>query len=102
MKYLVSIVISLALFLVFRPNHHYTLRTWFYLLLTHSPVPALMFALETTRKIKIHPVICFVATWIGGLALGFGRSQGSAAEYDAARQVFKSERTDHAPVSLMG
>jgi hypothetical protein len=50
MKYPVSILISLALFLVFRPNYDYTLKT---------------------RKIKIHPVICFIATWIGGLALGF-------------------------------
>ena len=70
-KYLVSIFISLALFLVFRPNHDYTLKTWFYLLITHTPTPALMFTWETTRKRKIHPVICFVATWIGGLALGF-------------------------------
>ena len=70
-KYLVSIIISLALFLVFRPGHDYTLKTWFYLLLLHSPVPALMFVLEKARKIKIHPVICFIATWVSGLALGF-------------------------------
>jgi hypothetical protein len=71
MKYLVSLIISLALFLLFRPDHHYTIETWFYLLLTHTPVPGLMFALERVGKIKIHPVICFIATWIGGLVLGF-------------------------------
>ena len=38
----------------------------------HAPaVPAVMFALEKTRKMKFHPVVCFIATWIGGLALGF-------------------------------
>ncbi|MGY4290422.1 hypothetical protein ACVWXO_009688 [Bradyrhizobium sp. LM2.7] len=36
------------------------------------------------------------------LDLGLGGRKCSAAEYDAARQVFKGERTDHAPVSLMG
>jgi hypothetical protein len=71
MKYLVCIIISLALFILFRPEHSYTLETWFYLLLIHSPVPALMFALEKTRRIRFHPVICFIATWTGGLALGF-------------------------------
>jgi hypothetical protein len=70
-KYLVSILISLALFLVFRPSHDYTVKTWFYLLLMHAPVPAVMFALERTRKMKFHPVVCFLATWLGGLALGF-------------------------------
>jgi hypothetical protein len=71
MKYLVSIIISLALFLVFRPNHDYTLKTWVYLLIIHAPVPALLFAVETARKTKIHPVVCFLATWIGGITLGF-------------------------------
>jgi hypothetical protein len=36
------------------------------------------------------------------LNLGLGRGQRSAAEHDAAGQVFEGERTDHAPVSLMG
>jgi hypothetical protein len=71
MKYLVSIAISLALVVVFRPNHDFTLKTWLYLFLMHSPVPAVMFAVEMTRKIRINPVICFIATWIGGLAFGF-------------------------------
>ena len=71
MKYLVSIAISLALFLVFRPGHEYTLKTWFYLLLMHAPVPAVMFAVERARKVKFHPVVCFLATWAGGLVLGF-------------------------------
>ena len=71
MKYLVSIIISLALFLVFRRNHDYTLKTWLYLLIIHAPIPALMFAFERARKMKIHPVICFLCTWIGGLGLGF-------------------------------
>ena len=71
MKYLVSIVISLALFLVFRRNHDFTLTTWVYLLIVHAPVPALMFAVEKGRKLKIHPIVCFLCTWIGGLALGY-------------------------------
>ena len=71
MKYLVSIIISWALFLVFRRNHDYTLKTWLYLLIIHAPVPALMFAFEKVRKIKIHPIVCFLCTWIGGLVLGF-------------------------------
>lgn len=71
MKYFLSIIISLALFLVLRRNHDYTLQTWLYLLIIHAPIPALMFIFEKTRKIKIHPVICFLGTWIGGLALGF-------------------------------
>ena len=70
-KYLISITISLALFLIFRRNHDFTLQTWLYLLIIHTPFPAAMFALERARKIKIHPVICFLCTWIGGLVLGF-------------------------------
>jgi hypothetical protein len=34
--------------------------------------------------------------------LGFGRAQRPAAEQDAARQIFKGERTDHARVFLNG
>ena len=71
MKYLVSIIISLAFFPVFRRNHDFTLKTWLYLLIIHAPVPALMFAFERARRVKVHPVICFLCTWIGGLALGF-------------------------------
>jgi len=71
MKYLISIAISLGLFLVFRKNHHYTLGTWLYLLLMHAPVPAVMFAIERSRKVNIHPLICFVCTWLGGMILGF-------------------------------
>jgi hypothetical protein len=71
MKYLVSIVISLVLFLVFRPSYDYTIKTWLYLLIIHAPVPALMFAFERAKKLKFHPMICFLCTWIAGLALGF-------------------------------
>ena len=71
MKYLVAIAISLALFLVFRRNHNYTVTTWVYLLAMHTPVPAVMFALERARKITIHAVVCFISTWLGGMALGF-------------------------------
>ncbi len=71
MKYQISIFICLALFVVFRRNHDFTLKTWIYLLIIHAPVPALMFIFEKARKIRIHPVVCFLATWIGGLALGF-------------------------------
>jgi hypothetical protein len=45
MKYLISVVISLALFLVFRRDLDYTLKTWLYLLIMHSPIP-LMFTVE--------------------------------------------------------
>ena len=71
MKYLVSIFIALALFVVFRPSHTFTFKTWFYLLLVHAPVPTLMFVLERTKKVRIHPVVCFLGVWIGGLVLGY-------------------------------
>jgi hypothetical protein len=71
MKYLISVVISLAFFLVFRRDHDYTLKTWLYLLIIHTPFPATMFMIERTKGVKIHPLVCFLGTWIGGLALGF-------------------------------
>ena len=71
MKYLASIIISVALFQVFRPNHDYTFKTWLLLFIIHAPVPALMFVFETARTTKIHPVVCFLCTWIGGLVLAF-------------------------------
>jgi hypothetical protein len=67
MKYLISVLISLALFLVFRRDHDYTLKTWLYLLIMHSPIPAAMFTIERAKGVRIHPLACFLCTWIGGL-----------------------------------
>ena len=71
MKYLISIAVSLGLFLVFRPSYHYTLTTWLYLLVIYSPIPGLFYFTEKKRKITIHPMVCFLCTWIGGLILGY-------------------------------
>jgi len=71
MKYLISIAVSLGLFLVFRSGFHYTLNTWLYLLVIHTPIPALLYFAEKKRKISVHPIVCFLCTWIGGIILGY-------------------------------
>lgn len=53
MKYLVSFIIALALFWIFLPNHHFTVKTWISLVITQSPIPTLMFTLERTEVASI-------------------------------------------------
>lgn len=70
MKYAVSLVLCLGLFVVMRRSHNFTFFTWAFLLVAHAPFLLLMLALERTKKIKIHPVVCFLVMWAGGLGTG--------------------------------
>ena len=70
MKYTLSLLLCLSLFVVLRRGHHFTLFTWTFLLAAHTPFLLLMLGLERYKQVKIHPVVCFIVMWAGGLGTG--------------------------------
>lgn len=77
MKYVISTILSLALWAYFRREHTFTAATWAFLLLAHMPALLAMLALER-KKIRIHPVVCFFIIWLGGFLFAgvFGKLMG--------------------------
>ena len=74
-KYAVSLAVCLTIFLLLRKGHTLTFFLWAFLLFAHMPVTLAMVCLERKKKLRVHPIVCFLVMWAGGFAtaLALGR-----------------------------
>jgi hypothetical protein len=67
-KYWISLLVCFAMWAYFRREHAFTVKTWAFLVGAHLPFLLVMLALEKKKAVSVHPIVCFLVVWMGGIA----------------------------------